>query len=114
MKKILYILIFTLPLTAVAQLSDKRYSAVEDFYSEINIENIELNIESINIDYNQNYLSINSIIKYKYGLICSDDGKVLLRTYMVNNKLPVKLYKKNTYYLRLDTYFSSKYYKIKI
>lgn len=104
----------SLPLTAVAQMSDKRYSAVEDFYYEINIEDIELNIESINIDYNQNYLSINSIIKYKYGLICSGDGKVLLRTYMVNNVLPVKLYKKNTYYLRLDTYFSSKYYKIKL
>jgi len=103
-----------MPLTAVAQLSDKRYSAVEDFYSEIDIDNIEVNSDASNIVYHQNYLSINSIIRFKYGLICSDNGKVLLRTYLSNNKLPIKLNKKNTYYLRLDTYFSSKYYKLKI
>ena len=114
MKKILCILIFILPLTAVAQLSDKRYSAVEDFYSGINIENIESEIETIEFNYNKDYLTINTVVKYNYGLICSESGKVISRTYLSNNKIHVRLYKKQTYYLRLDSKFSSKYYKIRI
>ena len=113
MKKILYILIFTLPLTAVAQLSDKRF-AVEDFYSEINIGNIESEIETIDFNYNKDYLTINTVVKYNYGIICSESGKVISRTYLSNNKIHVRLYKKQTYYLRLDSKFSSKYYKIRI
>jgi len=114
MKRILYILILFLPLTAVAQLSDKSYSAVEDFYSKLEIDNIEVNVEQINFTYNRNYLSINSTIKYNYVLICTDDGTVISRTYLTNNRIPVRLHRKNTYILRLDSYFSTKFYKIRI
>ena len=114
MKKTLYILIFILPLTAAAQLSDKRYSAVEDFYSEIDIDNIESEIETIEFNYNKDFLTINTVVKYNFGIVCSDTGEVLSRTYLSNNKIHVRLYKEQTYYLRLDSSFSSKYYKIRI
>ena len=114
MKTIFYILIFTLPLTAAAQLSDKRYSAVEDFYSEIDIENIESNIETIEFNYNKDYLTIDTVVKYNYGLICTDTGKVISIAYINNNKMHIRLYKKETYYLRLDSHFSSKYYRIQL
>ena len=115
MKKSLYILLIILsPIALVAQLSDKGYNAVEDFYEEINIDYIDFNLKEVEFDYNKNYIKINTVIKYNYGLVCSDTGKVLSRSYLTDNKIPVKLRKKGTYYLRLDTPFSSRYYKIRI
>ena len=99
----------------VAQQSSNRYHTIEDFYSEINIDYITFNnLDKKDFVYSDNYLTINTVIKYNYGLLCSSTGKILSRTYLTNNKIHVKLHKKETYYLRLDSVFSSKYYIIRI
>ncbi len=113
MKAIAYLMLI-FPISIFSQNISRNYNPVLDYYSNVDIESIEINDVSIDVNYQKHILTINSIIKYNYGLICSDDGKVISRTYLNNNSIPVRLYKKETYFLRLDSYFSTKFYKIKI
>lgn len=115
MKIWIYILfLITLPLTAFAQQSARSFVGVEGFYSKINVDKIEIENNCIPFSYTNKKLSFNTIEKFKYCQILNTNNDILARSYIRNNKINVKLLANQTYYVRLDSEFSKKYYQIKI